>query len=82
MITLLSLSYVEQRLVMARLVWNFDFVNTDNANEWDAEGDFKNMKAFSTWQKPGLRVRALDRGMPGSRYWRRKHAGEQGKFQN
>lgn len=55
--------------MLARLVWNFDLLNADGAREWDPEGDFQNLKAFSTWQKPGLLVRAVDRRMPGSRYW-------------
>jgi hypothetical protein len=58
---------------MARLIWNFDLENADDAHEWDVDGDFKNLKAFSTWQKPGLRVTAKDRQMPGSKYWREKN---------
>jgi len=30
------------------------------------------MKAYSTWQKPGLRVRAHDRHMEKSKNWQRK----------
>ncbi|KAF1987323.1 cytochrome P450 [Aulographum hederae CBS 113979] len=51
-----DLSYVEMRLVLTRMIWNFDIVNADDANEWDAEGNMKNMKAYSTWQKPQLNV--------------------------
>ncbi|RDW63899.1 cytochrome P450-9 [Coleophoma crateriformis] len=51
-----DLSYLEMRLVLARTIWNFDLVNADSAVEWDAEGDMKHMKAFSTWQKPHLNV--------------------------
>lgn len=47
---------MEMRLVMARFIWNFDMKNADNAWEWDADGEMKNMKAYSTWQKPGLNV--------------------------
>jgi hypothetical protein len=66
------LSYVEQRLTFARLIWNFDLANADDAHEWDSDDNFKNMKAYSTWQKPGLRVRAYDRHMKRSKYWQRK----------
>jgi hypothetical protein len=45
--------------VLARILWNFDLINTDNASAWDPEDDMKHMKAFSTWQKPGLNVVAL-----------------------
>jgi hypothetical protein len=51
-----SLSYVEMRLVLSRMIWNFDLVNADSASAWDPEDNMKNMKAFSTWQKPGLNV--------------------------
>jgi len=37
-------------------MWNFDIANADSAWQWDPEGDFKNIKAYSTWQKPGLQV--------------------------
>ena len=54
------------------MVWNFDLVNADDAHEWDTEGNMKNIKAFSTWQKPGLNVIATDRRMHGSKYWAKK----------
>jgi hypothetical protein len=63
---------VEQRLAIARLIWNFDLVNADDAHEWESEDNMKNMKAYSTWQKPGLRVRAIDRDMEQSKYWQRR----------
>ena len=44
------------RLVLARLLWCFDIKNADDMQEWDPAGDFHNMKAYSTWQKPGLEV--------------------------
>lgn len=46
------------RLVMCHLLWNFDIINADSAVEWDAEDNMKHMKAYSTWQKPGLQVYA------------------------
>jgi len=55
-----SLSYVEMRLVLTRLVWNFDLTKADEAAAWDPEDNMKNMKAFSTWQKPGLNVYAVE----------------------
>ena len=44
------------RLVLSRMIWNFDLINADNASAWDPEDDMKHMKAFSTWQKPDLKV--------------------------
>jgi hypothetical protein len=54
------------------MVWNFDLSNADDAHEWDSEDNMKNIKAFSTWQKPGLNVVATDRKMPTSKYWQGK----------
>lgn len=51
--------------MLARLVWNFDVVNADAAEEWDPVGDMKNLRAFSTWQKPGLNVVATERRKEG-----------------
>jgi cytochrome P450 len=51
-----DLSYMEMRLVVARMIWNFDLKNADSAWEWDSDGEMKNMKAYSTWQKPELKV--------------------------
>ena len=53
-----SLSYVEMRLVLARTIWGFDLVNADSAVEWDPVDNMRGMKAYSTWQKPGLQVYA------------------------
>jgi hypothetical protein len=47
---------MEMRLVLARLLWCFDIKQADAMTEWDPTGDFQNMKAYSTWQKPGLNV--------------------------
>jgi hypothetical protein len=50
------MSYMEMRLVLARFIYLFDMANADDAEGWDAEGDMKNIKAYSTWQKPPLSV--------------------------
>lgn len=54
-----SMSYMEMRLVLARLLWCFDVKNADDMHEWDPTNDFHNIKAYSTWQKPGLNVRLI-----------------------
>jgi hypothetical protein len=43
-----SLSYMEMRLVLARMIWNFDLYNTDGAIEWDAADNMKVSSAFSS----------------------------------
>ncbi|KAF2399643.1 cytochrome P450, partial [Trichodelitschia bisporula] len=52
-----DLAYLEMRLVVARVVWNFDLENADEAKEWEPEGNMRNMRAYSTWQKPPLLVK-------------------------
>lgn len=54
-----NLSYMEMRVILARLVWNFDVVSTDGAWQWDPEGEMKHMKAYTTWQKPDLNARVV-----------------------
>jgi cytochrome P450 len=51
------LSYMEMRVILARLLWNFDIVSTDGAWQWDPAGEMKHMKAFNTWEKPGLEIK-------------------------
>jgi cytochrome P450 len=54
-----NLSYMEMRVILARLVWNFEFVSTDGAWQWDPQGEMRFMKAYTTWQKPDLNVRVM-----------------------
>jgi cytochrome P450 len=54
-----NLSYMEMRLILTRLLWNFDIESVDGAWQWDPEGEMKNMLAYMTWQKPDLNCRAV-----------------------
>lgn len=45
------LSYMEMRLILGRILWNFDIVSVDGAWQWDPEDEMKNMRAFMTWEK-------------------------------
>ncbi|KAL4926326.1 cytochrome P450 [Aspergillus undulatus] len=79
-----NLSYMEMRVILARLVWNFDIVSTDGAWQWDPEGEMKNMKAFTTWQKPDLNVRLVraqqaGAGRPSTLYNAKSQAERAGK---
>ncbi len=65
-----SLSYMEQRLTLARILLNFDMELADGAHEWDTEGNMKNIKAYSTWQKPPLNIKLVDRKLPTSKHWK------------
>lgn len=52
-----NLSYMEMRVIVARVLWSFDIVSTDGAWQWDPAGEMKHMKAYNTWQKPELSVK-------------------------
>jgi cytochrome P450 len=52
-----NLSYMEMRLILTRLLWNFDIESVDGAWQWDPAGEMRNMRAFMTWEKPDLNCR-------------------------
>lgn len=54
-----NLSYMEMRLILTRILWNFDLVSVDGAWQWNPEGEMKNMRAFMTWEKPDLNCKAV-----------------------
>lgn len=49
-----NLSYMEMRLILTRLLWNFDVKSVDGAWQWDPRDEMRNMRAFMTWEKPDL----------------------------
>ncbi|KAK4941421.1 hypothetical protein LTR10_018690 [Elasticomyces elasticus] len=54
-----NLSYMEMRLILTRILWNFDIISTDGAWQWNPKGEMKNMLAFMTWQKPDLNCKVV-----------------------
>ncbi len=51
------LTYLELRLILANLLWNFDLERADQdepVDIWDITGDLQHVKAFNTWNKPPL----------------------------
>lgn len=54
-----NLSYMEMRLILTRILWNFDLISTDGAWQWNPEGEMKNMRAFMTWEKPDLNCKVV-----------------------
>ena len=57
-----NLSYIEQRLIICHLLWNFDILppggfEDEENKQWDEEDDMGNMRAYLVWQKPDLWVR-------------------------
>ncbi|KAJ5194291.1 hypothetical protein N7491_001628 [Penicillium cf. griseofulvum] len=51
------LAYMEMRLIMCYLIWNFDIKSTDGAWQWDPAGQMKNLRIYVVWEKPPLNVR-------------------------
>ncbi|OBT58338.1 hypothetical protein VE04_00739 [Pseudogymnoascus sp. 24MN13] len=54
-----NLSYMEMRIILARLLWNFDLVSVDGAPNWNPAGVIGRARAFMTWEKPDLNVKAV-----------------------
>lgn len=46
-----SLAYIEMRLILARMLFNFDLVLTEKGHDWLAD-----QKAYNIWSKPPLYV--------------------------
>ena len=52
-----SLSYMEMRLIIGKLLWNND-IAMEGANEkWHPAGDHKHMTVYTNWRKWPLLVR-------------------------
>ena len=51
------------RIILGRLLWNFDIISVDGAPNWNPANDMGRAKAFMTWEKPelNLRLRAVVR---------------------
>lgn len=55
-----NLTYVELRLILGALLWNFDLEFSDGAPLWDPKDEFKGLRAYNTWEKSPLMVRLTD----------------------
>ncbi|KIM99956.1 hypothetical protein OIDMADRAFT_104717 [Oidiodendron maius Zn] len=53
------LSYLEMRIILARLLWNFDIVSVDGAPNWNPENEMGKARAFMTWEKPDLILKVV-----------------------
>jgi cytochrome P450 len=51
-----NLAYMEMKLIMTHLIWNFDIKSTDGAPQWDPAGQMKNLRVYVVWEKPPLNV--------------------------
>jgi hypothetical protein len=53
-LSLLSLAYVEMRLILAKLIWKYNLALADDVSERFLDG-----KSFNLWVKGPLNVRLL-----------------------
>jgi cytochrome P450 len=56
-----NLSYMEMRLITAKLLWHNDIEMAGPNEAWNPEGDYKNLTVYSNWMKPGLMVNLTPR---------------------
>ena len=54
----INLAYMEMRIILARLVWEFEWTWGLGGEERDWERD---NRLFLLWQKPGLKVKYVPR---------------------
>lgn len=47
---------MEMRLIIGKLLWHNDIEMAGPNEAWNPEGEYKNMKVYSNWMKPGLKV--------------------------
>lgn len=52
-----SLAYLEMRLTIGKLLWNFDMEYEKGKPEWVALQDSKDLPAWIVWHKPPLNVK-------------------------
>lgn len=50
-----SLAYAEMRLILARMIWNFDMELAPESHNWIDQ------LSFVVWDKPGLQVKLTPR---------------------
>ncbi|KAF2712007.1 pisatin demethylase [Pleomassaria siparia CBS 279.74] len=55
-----NLTYVELRLILGALLWNFDLEFTDGAPLWNPKEEYKGLRAYNTWEKSPLMVKLTD----------------------
>ncbi|KAF2639182.1 pisatin demethylase [Massarina eburnea CBS 473.64] len=55
-----NLTYVELRLILGALLWNFDLEFADGAPLWHPQDEFKGLRAYNTWEKSPLMVKLTD----------------------
>ena len=51
---------MEMRILLARMLWNFDIQSVDGAPLWNPEGEMKHKQAFMVWEKSVIMVKVRD----------------------
>lgn len=52
---------MEQRLIIAKLLWHNDIEMAGANEKWNPEGDYKHMRVYNNWMKPPLLVKLSPR---------------------
>ncbi|KAF2666106.1 averantin oxidoreductase [Microthyrium microscopicum] len=55
-----NLAYMEMRVMIARLFWNFDVLSVDGAPLWNPKGDLMYKTAFMVWERSIIMVKLKD----------------------
>ncbi|KAF2422852.1 cytochrome P450 [Tothia fuscella] len=56
-----NLTYVELRLILGALLWNFDISFTEEGSPlWNPADEYAGLKAYNTWEKSPLMVKLKD----------------------
>jgi hypothetical protein len=56
-----SLSYMEMRLIMGKLLWHNDIVSAGGNERWNPEGEYRNMRVYNNWMKAPFYVKLIPR---------------------
>jgi hypothetical protein len=56
-----SLSYMEMRLIIGKLLWHNDVHSAGGNESWTPDGEYKNMRVYNNWMKPPLYVKLTPR---------------------
>lgn len=51
---------MEMRIMVTRMLWNFDVISTDGAPLWNPEGEMQYKQAFMVWEKSVVMVKLRD----------------------
>lgn len=57
-LTIVSLAYAEMRLILAKILWNFDISLHPDSKNW-----YEEHMAYTLWQKPSLNIYIKPRGI-------------------